>query len=178
MSRVWFIPIAIVVATVASHAASAQSSNRPELRLGVGTFLSRDRGWNYREQIEVFAAIAKNLGSIDVEAGGSFYRSFGSFAYPAVSPRPPIAFHDGFAGRLHIRTPGARTTALSAIVGTELFYNRTDGQPRATTAAGTAGIGLNFGSHRRGSVDLRYVRFAKKLGSSTGILPLTLTWRL
>jgi len=178
MFRVWLVMLGVLFVTTAPQPADAQPGSGPALRLGVGTFLSRDGGWNYREQVEVLAAITQKVGSVDVEAGGSVYKSFGSFSYPAVFPRPPIAFHDGFAARLHVRTPGARTSALSGIVGVELFHNRTDGQPRTTTAAGSAGIGFNFGSARSGSLDLRYVRFAEKLGSSTGILPLTLTWRL
>lgn len=177
-ARRWLIALVIMAVVVAPDSIGAQASNRPELRLGVGTFLSRDRGWNYREQVELFAAIARNVGSFSVEAGGSFYKSWGTFLYPAVQPPLPIAFHNGFAGRLHLRTPGGRTSAISGIVGVEVFQNRTERQPRVTTAAGTAGIGLNFGSARRGSIDLRYVRFAHQLGSSKGILPLTLGWRL
>lgn len=175
--RGWLVPLVIAAAIVVSDSAGAQSTNGPGLRLGVGAFLSRDRGWNYDQQVEVFGAITNNVGSFSIEAGGSFYKSFGSFSYPAVSPRPSTAFRNGFAGRVQLRTPTAER-ALSAIVGAEVFHNLTDGEPRATTAAGTAGIGVNFGSARRGSLDLRYVRFAKRLGSSSGILPLTLTWRL
>jgi hypothetical protein len=177
MSHVRLIYVVVAVALVATHSASAQSI-RPELRFGLGTFLSRDRGWNYAEQIEVFAGVAQNVGSFNVEAGGSFYKSFRNAIYPAVYPVPPRAFRDGLAARLHVRTPNARTSTLSAIVGAELFQNRTVGEARVTTAAGTAGVGLNFGSDRRGSLDLRYVRFAKPLGSSRGILPLTVSWRL
>lgn len=163
---------------VYAGAADAQGTNRPELRLGVGTFLSRDRGWNYHDQIEVFAAVAQRVGAANVEAGASVFRSFGSYSYPAVSPLPPRAFHDGFAARLYVRVPGATHSALSAIVGAELFQNRTEGEARTTAAGATAGIGFNFGSSRRGALDLRYVRFAKPLGSSRGILPLTIAWRL
>jgi hypothetical protein len=178
MSQVRPFIVIVASAIVVAASASAQTSNRPELRLGVGTFLSRDGGWNYTEQTEVFAAVAQNIGSFNVEAGGSFFKSYRNFIYPAMVPRPPRAFHDGFAGRLHVRTPNARTSAFSAIVGAEVFQNRTDDEERLTTAAGTAGVGFNFGSGRRGSLDLRYVRFAKPLGSSRGILPLTLSWRL
>lgn len=178
MSHVRTLFVAVATAIVAADSASAQRSNRPELRFGVGTFLSRDRGWNYAEQIELFAGIAQNVGSFNVEAGGSFYKSRRNVLYPAVFPRPAGAFHDGLAARLHVRTPNARTSTFSAIVGAELFQNRTDGEARVTTAAGAAGVGLNFGSARRGSLDLRYVRFAKPLGSSRGILPLTVSWRL
>lgn len=177
MSHVRLIFVGVAAVFAATDSASAQSS-RPELRFGLGTFLSRDRGWNYAEQIEVFAGVAQNVGSFNVEAGGSFYKSRRNYVYPAVFPRPARAFHDGFAARLHVRTPSPKTSAVSALVGAELFQNRTDGEARVTTAAGTAGVGLNFGSARRGSLDLRYVRFAKPLGSSRGILPLTLSWRL
>lgn len=174
----WLIPLIIAAATVYAGPAGAQTTIRPELRLGIGTFLSRDRGWNYSEPIELFASVGRNAGSVHVEAGASLFKSFRKFAYPAISPRPPGSYHDGFAARLHARVPSATHSSLSALVGAELVHNRTAGEPRATTAAGTAGIGLNFGPARRGAIDLRYVRFAKPLGSSRGILPLTLAWRL
>lgn len=172
------IQIIVVWATVYASAAGAQTTNRPEFRLGVGTFLSRDRGWNYEEQIEVFGAVARKAGSLSVEAGASFFKSFARTSAPAVSPLPPGSFTDGFAARLHLRVPNTNRSALSALVGAELFHNRTEGEPRATTAAGTVGIGISFGPARRGALDLRYVKFATPLGSSRGILPLTLAWRL
>ena len=174
----WLIQLVLGWATVYANAAGAQTTNRPEFRLGVGPFLSRDRGWNYEDQIEVFAAVARKAGSLSVEAGASFFKSFARTGAPAVSPLPPGSFTDGFGARLHVRLPDANHSALNALVGAELFHNRTEGEARATTAAGTVGIGINFGPARRGTLDLRYVKFATPLGSSYGILPLTLAWRL
>jgi hypothetical protein len=165
-------------AILSAGAANAQETTRPELRLGIGTFLSRDRGWNYGEPIEVFAAVTRRVGSVDVEAGASAFKSFTGFSYPAVSPPYPRAFLDGFAARLHVRAPGSARSALSAIAGAEVYHDLTDPAVRATTAAGAVGIGLSFGPARRGTLDLRYVRFAKPLGSSRGILPLTFAWRI
>ena len=157
---------------------AAQRTGQPELRLGIGTFLSRDRGWNYGEPIELFAGVTQRLGSIDVEAGASFSKSFVKFAKPMIDPPQPTGYLDGVRARLGLRAPSGAHSAVSALVGAELVHNRTEGEARTTTAAGTAGIGVNFGSEGRGTVDLRYVRFAKRLGSSRGILPLTLAWRL
>ncbi|HWL39710.1 MAG TPA: hypothetical protein VNO75_05675 [Gemmatimonadaceae bacterium] len=176
--RRWLVAAIVGAAIMATDTAGAQSSSRPELRVGLGTFLTRDRGWNYSEPVEVFAVVSRNIGAVSVEAGGSMLKTFRGFSAPAISPRPATAFHDGFAARLHVRGPNARAGFLNAIVGAELFHNRTDGESRATTVAGTAGVGLSFGPARRGAVDLRYVRFAKPLGSSRGILPLTLSWKL
>jgi hypothetical protein len=174
----WLRGMIVVAAMVCVSAAEAQTT-RPELRLGIGTFLSRDRGWNYHEQIEVFAALAQNAGPVNVEAGASLFKCFcGNLSYPAVSPPYPRPYQDGFAARLHVRTPGPTRSALSALLGAELIHNRTTGEAKVTTAAGTAGVGVNFGPGRRGALDLRYVRFARPLGSSRGILPLTLAWRL
>jgi hypothetical protein len=158
--------------------AVAQTTAQPGLRLGIGTFLSHDRGWNYSEPIEFFATFARRTGSIDLEAGAAVSKSFAHFSQPAVYPRAQSAYRDGFRARLGLRAPSATRNTISALVGAELVHNRTEGEVRATTVAGTAGIGLNFGSERRGTIDLRYTRFAKRLGSSRGILPLTLAWQL
>ena len=60
----------------------------------------------------------------------------------------------------------------------DLLRYRTADEERGTTVGGTAGLALNFGPAGRGTVDFRYVRFAEPLGSSRGILPLTVGWRL
>jgi hypothetical protein len=159
-------------------AASAQRTGNTSFRLGIGTFLSRDRGWEYGDPIELFATVARKAGSIDVEAGASFSKSFVGFSYPAVSPPEPRAYLDGFRARLGIRIPDATHSLVSALVGAEVVHNHTQGAPRTSTVAGMAGVGLNFGPARRGTLDLRYVSFAKRLGASRGILPLTLAWRL
>ena len=171
------IHLVIAWTTLSGTAALAQESVRPQLRLGIGTFLSHDRGWNYSEPIEFFAAITRKTGSVDLEAGAAFSKSFTHFSRPAVYPLPPSAYRDGFRARLGLRAPAASRSAVSALVGAELVHNRTSGESRATTLAATAGVGLNFGSERRGAIDLRYTRFGKRLGSSRGILPLTLAWR-
>jgi hypothetical protein len=174
----WLIQLMLVGAMVYADAANAQATNRSGIRLGIGTFLSRDRGWNFEAPIEVFAAVTRNTGSIDVEAGASVFKSFVPKVYPAVFPPPARPFEDGVAARLHLRAPSLSRSALSAVAGAEVYHNLTDGEVRATTAAGTAGVGIAFGGARRGTLDLRYVRFAKPLGSSRGILPLTFAWRL
>jgi hypothetical protein len=158
--------------------AGAQRTDNTSFRLGIGTFLSRDRGWNYGEPIELFAAVVRKAGSIDVEAGASFSKSFVGFSYPDVYPRTPSAYLDGFRARLGIRVPAGTQSLVSALVGGEFVHNRTEREPRTSTVAGMAGVGLNFGPARRGTLDLRYVSFAKRLGSSRGIMPLTLAWRL
>jgi hypothetical protein len=168
----------VVGAMLYADAASAQATNRSGIRLGVGTFLSHSRGWNFAEPIEVFAAVTRKAGSVDVEAGASVFKSFVSYSYPAVVPRPATSLREGFAARLHVRAPSAARGALSVIAGAEVYHNLSEGEARTTVAAGTAGVGIAFGGARRGTLDLRYVRFAKPLGASRGILPLTLAWRI
>ncbi len=160
------------------RAAAAQGTDLPEFRLGIGTFLSHDRGWNYSEPIEFFAAFVDKTRSIDLEAGAIVSKSFAHFSQPAVDPRAPSAYRDGFRARLGLRAPSAMRSAVSGLIGAELVCNRTQGEARTTTLAGTAGIGLNFGSARRGTIDFRYTRFAKRMGSSRGILPIALAWQL
>ena len=172
------IQLVIAWTALSPSSAEAQRADNTSFRLGIGTFLSRDRGWNYGEPIELFAAVVRKAGSIDVEAGASFSKSFVRFAYPAVYPRAPSAYLDGFRARLGIRVPDGNQSLVSALVGAEFVHNRTEREPRTSTVAGMAGVGLNFGPARRASLDLRYVSFAKRLGSSRGILPLTLAWRL
>ena len=171
------VQLALAWTTLAPLVVAAQRTDRAELRLGIGTFLSHDRGWNYSEPIEFFAAVTRKTGSVDLEAGAAFSKSFVHFSQPAVYPGAPSAYRDGFRLRLGLRAPTAARSAVSALLGAELVNDRTEGAERATTVAGTAGLGLNFGSERRGSIDLRYTRFAKRLGSSRGILPLTIAWQ-
>ena len=158
--------------------ANAQRADELQLRIGVGTFLSHDRGWNYGEPIEFLVAVTRATGSVDLEAGASFSKSFAHFSSPAVYPPPPSEYRDGFRVRLGVRAPAATQLAISGLLGTELVVNQTDSETLATTVGGVIGAALNFGPARRAALDLRYVRFAKKLGSSRGILPLTLSWRL
>lgn len=177
-SRFRTVQLAIVMAALLAGTARAQDQAGLEFRLGIGTFLSHDRGWNYSEPVELFATVVAPVGSVDVEAGASFFKSFAQFVRPAEVPRLPGSYREGFGARLGVRVPSAARGALSALIGAELIHSRTDGSARGTTIAGAAGIGLNFGSERRGSIELRYVRFAERLGSSRGILPLTIAWRL
>ncbi len=175
--RSGLMQLAIAWSALSPVAADAQRTDNTSFRLGIGTFLSRDRGWNYGEPIELLAAIVRKTGSFDVEAGASFSKSFVAFSYPDVYPRAPSAYLDGFRARLGIRVPDGTHSLVSALVGAELVHNRTEREPRTSTVAGMAGVGLNFGPARRGTLDLRYVSFAKRLGSTRGILPLTLAWR-
>jgi hypothetical protein len=167
----------VAAITLMPAATEAQAAGKYEFRVGIGTFLTRDRGWNYAEPVELFAALARTSGSIDLEAGASFSKSFVRFSKPAVFPPPPSGYRDGFRARVGLRVPSLTHSSLSALVGTELVHNRTDGEV-GTTIAATGGIGLNFGPARRATLDLRYVSFARRLGSSRGILPFTLAWRL
>lgn len=176
--RSGLIRLAIVWTALFPFVATAQRTDNTSLRLGIGTFLSRDRGWNYGEPIELFAAVVRTAGSVDLEAGLSVSKSFVGWSYPAVSPREPNPYLSGFRGHLGVRVPAGTRSHVSALVGAEFVHNRTEREPRTSTAAGMAGIGLNFGPASRGTLDLRYVSFVKRLGSSRGIMPLTLAWRL
>jgi hypothetical protein len=172
------IQLVIALTALSPIAADAQGTGNTSFRLGIGTFLSRDRGWNYGDPIELFAAVVRKAGSVDVEAGASVSKSFVGFSYPAVSPPEPNAYLDGFRAQLGLRIPGRTRSLVSALVGAEFVHNRTEREPRTSTVAAMAGLGLNFGPARRAALDLRYISFAKRLGSSRGILPLTLAWRL
>ena len=168
---------ALIVAALAAVLAPEAAAQRPEglnVQVGLGTFLSRDRGWNYAESIEVFAAVSKRAGGVDVLAGASFFKTFATFSYPDIVPRPPRAITDGLAARFHVRIPSATRSSVGAIAGTEIVRNLTSGEPRSTTAAGAAGLGLNLG---RAEIGVRYVGFARRLGSSRGMMPLSLGWR-
>lgn len=174
-----FVIRLVITSTILSPvAANAQRSGHTELQLGIGTFLSRDRGWNYAEPIEISAAMARSAGAFGLEARASFSKSFTHFGYPAVVPRPRVAYRDGVRAGVGVRVPSSERSSVSALAGGEIVYNLTEGEPRAATVAATAGIGLRFGPRKRGMIDLRYVRFAKRLGSSRGFLPLTVAWRL
>ena len=167
-----------VLATFYSGVANAQRTDRLEVRVGIGTFLSHDRGWNYSEPIEFLVGVARTTGSVNLEAGASFSKSFVRFVKPAVIPSPPSAYYDGFRLRMGIRAPSTTLSAISALLGAELIVNQTEGEMRAATLGAVVGAGINVGPARRAAMDLKYVRFAKKLGSSRGILPLTFSWRL
>lgn len=154
------------------------AAQRPDARVGFGTLLTRDRGWNYHESLELFGALGRTVGLVDVEAGASVLLSLAREVSPAVSPAPAIALRNGYAGRLHVRLPSATRSALSVLGGGEVIVDRTEGNARATTAGAMIGAGWNLGAGNRGSLDLRYVAFAKRLGTSRGNLALTLGWRL
>ena len=173
----WLV-LPLVWSMAAAGPLSAQGPFQPEIRFGLGTFLSHDRGWNYAENVEFFASVGQSIGSVQVDAGVSLFKSFAEYAKPAVVPPYPTAYRDGIGARLHLRAPAPDHSPLSVLVGLEILQNRTADEERGTTVAGTAGLAFNFGPARRGTVDFRYVRFAEPLGSSRGILPLTVGWRL
>lgn len=172
------VQLLVVCAMFFPLVVAAQGNGPSEFRVGIGTFLSHDRGWNYDEAIEVFAAFARHTSSIDLETGASFSKSFVQFSQPAVSPPPANPYRDGFRARFGVRLPSKTRSAVSALIGAELVHNRTKPDARATTIAGSAGLSFYFGPERRGMLDLRYVRFAKRLGTSRGILPLNVAWQL
>ena len=166
------------LAILYSGVANAQRTDRLEVRVGIGTFLSHDRGWNYSEPIEFLVGVARTTGPVNLEAGASFSKSFARFVKPTVIPSPPGPYYDGFRLRLGIRAPSTTLSAISALLGAELIVNQTEGEMRAATLGAVVGAGINFGPARRAAMDLKYVRFAQNLGSSRGILPLTFSWRL
>lgn len=168
----------LVVATdsFSPSAVGAQRIARPDVRLGIGTFLTRDRGWNFHDHVEYSAGVARQAGGIDVEAGVSASESYADLVDSPLLPPPPKPYMEGVRVQLGLRAPRRTLSMVSVLVGAELVHNRTDGAPRTTAFAGTGGVGLNFGPKGRGTMDLRYVWFAKRLGSSRGVLPLTLSW--
>ena len=157
--------------------AHAQQSDRVQLRLGVATFLSHDRGWNYGEPVEILASLVRKTGSVELEAGASVSKSFANFVEPAVVPKQLIAYRDGFRLRVGVRAPSASQSVVSALLGIELVANRTEGEVRSSTLGVMTGLGVNFGPAKRAALDVRYVRFSHELGSSKGILPVSLAWR-
>jgi hypothetical protein len=171
------IALGIALTMISPVALAAQRSGQTEIRLGFGTFLSRDRGWNYAEPIEVFVGVARNAGAMDVEAAASFSKSFVGFAYPQIVGQES-GYYDGFRLRLGLRAPNAARSLVSAIMGAEFVHNNGERAVRRSTMAGTVGLGLNVGPERRGTIDLRYVAFANRMGTSRGVLPLTFAWRL
>lgn len=166
-----------ILAAVTIFGAAAAEAQRPQARIAFGTLLTRDRGWNYHESLEFAGALVNTIGPVDIEAGASLIRSFAEFSSPA-GFAGPVAFRDGFSIRVHFRVPAARDSPLSVLAGAEVVQDRTGDNPRTTTAGAMLGAGWNFGPQHRAALDLRYVAFAKRLGTSRGILALTLGWRL
>lgn len=154
------------------------AAQRPDARLGFGTLLTRDRGWNYHESYELFGALGRTVGPMDVEAGASVLLSLTGESSTPASGAPAVPFRNGYAGRLHLRLPSATRSSLSVLAGGEIIADRTQGNARTTTAGAMVGAGWNFGSAHRGALDIRYVAFAERLGTSRGFLALTLGWRL
>jgi len=171
--RLAILPVLAAILTCATVA----SGQRPQARIGFGTLLTRDRGWNYHESLEFVGTMVNTIGPVDMEAGASLIRSFADLGSPT-SFADPVAFRDGFSLRVHFRAPAARQSPLSALAGAEFVGDITDGNPKTTTPAAVIGAGWNLGPQHRASLDLRYVAFAKRLGTSRGILVLTLGVRL
>ncbi|MEO7648236.1 MAG: hypothetical protein ABIV11_08385 [Gemmatimonadaceae bacterium] len=157
--------------------APAASGQQPQARIGIGTLITRDRGWNYHESIEFSGVSAIAIGPVDMEAGASLIRSFAEFGSPA-DFSGPVALRDGFTVRVHFRAPSASRSALSGLVGAEAVWDITDGNPKTNALATAIGVALDLGPSRRASLDLRYVAFAKRLGTSKGMLAATAGWRL
>lgn len=140
------------------------------LEAHAGTFLTRDRGWNWElnllgrvgfatEWSTTWRGVAHVTGRVSACPCG----------HAPVIPAPPGSVENGvgLGYDLQARHLDKRFTTL---VGIEWFTAFGEERDRGSTVAGSTGVGWNWGQRRRWGTELRYGVFARRLGTTRGRL--------
>lgn len=164
--------LALVVSLIASPMAAQQ-----RLEVQVGTFLTRDRGWNWELNLSGRLGLAQRL---NADWWGVGYVVGRMSACPCgettqIPPQPESIENGLGAGyEIHRRMFSDRVTAL---LGAEWFHVVHEELVTGGTLVGTAGIGWYWGKRRAWGTELRFERFARQLSATHGRLEWTVVRR-
>lgn len=142
--------------------------------VGLGTFLTRDRGWNYDLNLGATAGAVWQF-SDWVALRGTLTARFSvapTGPSPWFPPRPQPTTDGGtFAFHL-VSRPGPLN--LYVVGGAEYFEPWWEERVHSGTVAASGGAGLAWGKQRRWKVEGRYSSFARRMGSSRGHLDVAM----
>jgi hypothetical protein len=170
---------AALLLAVAPATLTAQGTpDRQRWVFGVGTFLTRDRGWNYGEGLELGAALERDLGSrLQVSAGVTALTSLrGPGDEVAIYPPYPDGLEHAAALRLQARTQ-PRGAGLYALAGLEALAGDAGNQGRGVRAGASVGLGLSWQRAARSAVEGQYTVFDQPFGTTRGLLSVRFVHR-
>lgn len=162
---------AVVLAICMPTVTHGQGEQKDHLLVGAAPFLTRDRGWNFENNIAVNFGVERDLGPVGirlqatVKRGGIGYNQ--SLGFPAENP----SVNNGvsLATLMVIRSP----YRLYGMIGPEWFgvaWQNAIDRIRRGTFVGSGGLGMRLGPEW--SVESRYGQFANRLGTTQGHLEL------
>ncbi|MCC6317224.1 MAG: hypothetical protein IT361_05975 [Gemmatimonadaceae bacterium] len=151
------------------------AQRRPEVQ--VGTFLTRDNGWNWALNLSGRLGLAHRLTDgwwgVGYVVGRMSACPCGEV--PQI-PLPPQSIENGLGAgyEIHRRMLSDRVTTL---LGAEWFHVVQEELATGGTLVGTAGLGWYWGDRRAWGTELRYERFARRLSATRGRLEWTVVRR-
>lgn len=172
-SHAFTIIAAIVAMPVAPIAGVAQQS--AGLVVGVAPFLTRDRGWNFENNVAFSAGVEWTAGWVNIRMLGALrLGAHGNYVYTADYPTRPGSTENGVGAGVHVMM---RRRVGYVFAGPERFQVRWQTGP-APARGGTwllaSGAGLGGDAW---ALEARYGWFARRLGATRGHLDVGVMWR-
>ena len=137
-----------------------------------GTFLTRDRGWNYELGLELGVGIARRMGSrLQLSAGAALLTGLGTAFQGREAIFPP--YPEGLRHALALRLEGRTRTAgpgIYALGGVEALTGTAGVSGSGVRAGASAGLGLTWRRRARSALEGQYVVFDRALGTTRGVL--------
>jgi hypothetical protein len=157
----------------------AQEAPAREWVFGGGTFLTRDRGWNFGLGLELGAALERDLGSrLRLRAGATALTAplTALGGEPAIYPPYPDGLHHALSLGVQLRTR-PRGAGLYVLGGLQAVAGHAGNQGTGVRPGASAGLGLRW--HRSAPFDLegQYLAFDRAFGTTRGVLSVRLVHR-
>ena len=163
----------------AQAAAGSDTAPSRRLAIGGGTFLTRDRGWNYDLGLELGAAVEQDVGSrLSVSAGVAAVTAPLTAAQGEAAIWPP--FPDGLEHAVALRVQARtrpRGTGLYALAGLEALAGRAGNQGSGLRGGASLGAGATWHRAARWALEGQYVVFNRPMGTTRGLLSARLVRR-
>lgn len=146
-----------IAASVGLACVRVTSPLRAQIRLEthLGTFLTRDRGWNWELNVSGRLGLASQL-SRDWWAVGDVAGRLSACpcgTYPSIPP-PPESIANGLGVGYEVQRR-MLDQRVSGLLGVEWFHVLEEQQARGSTLAGNMGIGWYWGRQRTWGMELR-----------------------
>ena len=172
------VAAALLIATAPSTVVAQGAPEGRQWVFGLGTFLTRDRGWNYAEGLEVGVAVERDLGArLRLSLGATGLASLESGGdVPAVFPPFPDGLERAAALRLQVRTK-TRGAGLYAMAGVEALAGDAGNQGRGARTGASVGSGWSWQGAARSAIEGQYVVFNQPFGTTRGLLSVRFVHR-
>lgn len=147
------------------------------LEAQVGTFLTRDQGWNWElnvlGRVGLFRRVSSRWSGVAHVTGRLSACPCGRMTS---IPSPPESIENGIGVGVDVHRTFARER-IYGLAGLEFFQAIGEEQARGGTAVVTGGLGWNWGNRMAWGTEVRYGGFGRALASTRGRLDLALVRR-